>query len=139
MFESLDDPLFFLPSNGFLREGVCSFGIRIAFLNIVYEEYAMISAAANMMTQSGELFAQYTPTAEVHAPAIPVARPSLGMQVLFFRCVIQPESEVGIMLLLLRWQADRTLNEKAEPLMFRPQFQVVLKKYRPSPRIRPQQ
>ena len=57
----------------------------------------MMSAAANMMVQAGEMLARYTPSGEVHAPARPVTTPKRGMQVLFLMCVMHPARDVGMM------------------------------------------
>ena len=54
-------------------------------------------AATTMISHAGEMFAKRTPSVEVQAPAIPMARPSLGIHVFSRRCVMRPDTDVGMM------------------------------------------
>ena len=56
----------------------------------------MTQAVAAIIAKDGDWFASQTPAGDVHAPPSPATRPIVGMHVLFFRWVIQPAIEVGM-------------------------------------------
>ena len=57
----------------------------------------MMSAAASMTIQAGDMVASHTPMGEVQAPPRPAARPRDGTHVLCRTCDTAPETEVGMM------------------------------------------